>query len=259
MVIHIRRANEMKGYDMTIENSDQTRPGSGSSGARVGRAAAWFAAGALGATALTGVAVAATTDADNGEQSPETQVAGPRGPGGMFGPGGHGGRARHPGGPAGGPMLHSEGVIEDQDGGFQDVVMQRGKVTEVSDKSITVQSSDEHSEAFEVNDETKIHKDRDEKLIDDIAVGDTVHVMAKKDGDKSIAVRLGAISAEKAAGMEETRQRFQEYREQLRNGEIEELPEEMREFFEERREQRQNGDAKGSGFRGGPPAGALNS
>lgn len=224
---------------MTIEDSNDTQSGANGKAARFGRATAWFAAGALGATALTGVAMAATSDTESGEQSPQTQMEGRGGPGGMGGPGG---RGRHPGGPGGSAMLHGEGVIEDKDGEYQNVATQKGEVTEVGEQSITVVSEDGHSVEYTVNGDTKVQKDHEDKSIGDINNGDTVRVMAKKDGENLTAVRVGAMSPEKVAEMEETRQRFQEYREQLRNGEIEELPEEMREFFQERREQFQKGE-----------------
>lgn len=220
---------------MINDSPNNTRSGANSKGARIGRAAAWFTAGALGATALTGIAMAATTDADSAETNPGAQMEGRGGPGGKGGPGGHGGPGRHPGGPGGGSMIHSDGVIEDKDGEFQKVTMQQGKVTEVGDDFIAVESEDGYSANYMVNDDTKINKDREEKLIGDIAVGDTVHAMAKKDGDNLAAVRIGAISEEQAAEMEQRR-------------------EEMRERFEERREQRQKGETTESGFRGGPPA-----
>ena len=218
---------------MTIEESSNTSSGIGSKGARIGRAAAWFTAGALGATALTGVAVAATFDADSGEANPTVQAEGRGGPGGKGGPGGPG---RHHGGPAGGPMLHSEGVIEDKDGEYRDVASQKGKVTKVTDTSITIESEDDYSQTYVVTDDTRVSKDREDKSIGDIKNGDTVRVVAKKDGNRLTAVRVGAMSPEKAAEMAERR-------------------EEMRQRFEERREPRQNGETAESGFWGEAPTG----
>ena len=133
-------------------------------------------------------------------------------------------------------MLHGEGVIEDKDGEYQDVATQRGVVTEVGDDStITVRSEDGHLASYKVTDDTKVSKDREEKSIADISKDDTVHIVAKKDGNSLTALRIGAMSQEKAAEMEERR-------------------EELRQRFEERREQRQNGETAESGFWGGPPA-----
>lgn len=196
--------------------------------AKYGRAAAWFAAGALGATALTGVAMATTVPVDDSDGNTQEQAERHRGPGGKGGPGGRAG------GP-GGPMLHSEGVIETPEGEYKDVVSQRGKVTEVSDSSITVASEDGYTANYTVNSETKIHKDRSEKAISDVAVGDSVMVRATKDGNDVTAKHIGALSPEEAAKMEERR-------------------EEMKQKRQERREQRQNGETTESGFRGGPPA-----
>lgn len=222
-------------------HSDNTPSGTGTKGARVGRAAAWFTAGALGATAITGVAMAATSDADSGEDSQQSQIEGhgrPGGPGGPSGPG------RHLGRPGGGPMLHGEGVIKGKDGNYQEVATQKGEVTKVGSTSVTIVSDDGYSAEYDVNDDTKVHKDREDASINDIATGDTVHVVARtanavgeKDGDKQVAVMIGAMSPEQAAEMEERR-------------------EEMRQRFKERREQRQNGDAAESGFWGGPPTSA---
>jgi hypothetical protein len=190
---------------MTIADPNNTPSESRSRGARVGRAAAWFTAGALGATALTGVAMAATSDTDSSEDNAQAQTEGQRGPGGMGGPSGHG---RHHGGP-GGPMLHGQGVIEDQDGNYKDVATQKGEVTAVGDTSINVVSEDGFTSEYVVNDDTGVHKDREDKTIGAINVGDTVHVTATKEGETQTAVRIGALSPEQAAEMEERREQFQ--------------------------------------------------
>lgn len=220
---------------MTNANSDNTQSGADGTGIRIGRAAIWFAAGAMGATALTGVAMAATSDADSVETNSQAQMEGRGGSEGKGGPGGHGRRGGHPGGPGGAAMLHSEGVIEDKDGEYQNVVTQKGKVTAVDEASITVESEDGYSSSYAVNDDTKVHKDRGDKSISDIKVGDTVRLMAKKDGENLIAARVGATSPEQAAKMEKRR-------------------EEMRKRFDERHDQHQNDQTSESALWDGPPA-----
>ncbi|MCB0917275.1 MAG: hypothetical protein KDC39_01760 [Actinobacteria bacterium] len=200
---------------------------------RIGRAAAWFAAGALGATALTGVAFANVTAQDNNDDNQtESEEMGPGigprgGPGHHHGPGG-------PGGGMGGPMLHGEGVVQTPDGEYQDVVTQQGSVTEINDNSIVVTSEDGFTASYKVNDDTEIHKNREEVSISDLATGDVVHVFAQKKGGNVVAQRIGAMTAEQAAEMEQRR-------------------EEMRQQFEQRREEQQQdsgGDTSESGWRG---------
>ena len=225
-----------------LNTPPSTGPGRG---VRVGRATAWFVAGALGATALTGVALATTVNAQDENQDGQEQAEGD-GPRGHRGPGGPGGHKGHggPGGP-GGPMLHSEGVIETPEGEYKDVVSQRGSVTEVNDNSITVASEDGYTANYSVNDDTKIHKSRSEATISDIAVGDEVRVMAEKNGDDVAAKHIGAMTAEEAAEAEKRR-------------------EEMRQEMEERRAERENnqnngdGETQDSGFTGGPRFGVQN-
>lgn len=219
---------ERNTMDQNIEEQHNPRSG------RIGRAAAWFAAGALGATALTGVAYANVTAQDNTDEG-NSQGTEPRegfeprgGPGG-----GPGGKGHHGPRGMGGPMLHSEGVIETPDGEYQDVVTQKGTASEVNQDSLVVTSEDGFTASYNVNEETKIHKNREEVSLSDLSEGDVVHVLAQKDGGDVVAKRIGAMSAEQAAEMEQRR-------------------EEMRQRFEERRQQRQEqgGDTSESRWRG---------
>lgn len=114
---------------------------------------------------------------------------GPRGPGGQGepsgqgGPGGNGGQGGpdRPGGPGGpkGELLHGEDVVKDSDG-IKTLNTQQGTVTEVSETSITVKSSDDFLATYTVNGDTKVGKDGKQSAIADVKVGDTVHVNGTK-------------------------------------------------------------------------------
>ena len=194
-----------------------------SRGTRFGRAAAFVAAGALGATALTGVALAQDESESTAPSATEQTQRGPGGPGGHHGPRGGG-----PGGP-GGPMLHSDGVVETEDGVYTQVASQKGEVTDISETSITIVSEDGYSASYTVNGDTEVNKDREDVSISDIAVGDSVGVRAEKDGDALVAKHIGSMSEELRAEMEAQR-------------------EERMQQFQER--QQQDGDQDNAGFTG---------
>ena len=103
--------------------------------------------------------------------------------------------------------LHGESVVKKSDGTFATELGQRGTVEAVSGTSITVKSEDGYSQAYTVNDETKITQvaaadstpgtaDGGKRpkpaagSIADIATGDVVRISGVKDGDQVTAERI---------------------------------------------------------------------
>ena len=103
--------------------------------------------------------------------------------------------------------LHGESVVKKADGTFATELGQRGTVEAVSGNSITVRSEDGYSQAYTVNDETKITQvaaadstpgtaDGGKRpkpaagSIADIATGDVVRISGVKDGDQVTAERI---------------------------------------------------------------------
>ena len=70
-----------------------------------------------------------------------------------------------------------------------------GKVTSVSDNSITVETTAKQSVTVEVNDETKFEKSGAAATLKDLKVGDKVVIHAVPSGEKLIAheVHFGAM------------------------------------------------------------------
>jgi hypothetical protein len=201
----------------------QSRGGTMSStrGREAAKAAAWIAAGALGATALTGIAFAATdsptatptpqatqspnaTTPPNGDDAPDMGMRG--------GPGGHHGFG--PGGPGRGlgAVLHGDVTVEGEDGNAKLVRMQKGTVESIGDGTLTVKSSDGYTSTWTVNDDTTIRRDRDEAALADLKVGDTVIARGPLSGDTATARMVQALSPEAAAEMTERIEEFKERR-----------------------------------------------
>ena len=103
--------------------------------------------------------------------------------------------------------LHGESVVKKADGTFATELGQRGTVEAVSGTSITVKSEDGYSQAYTVNEETKITQvpaadgtpgtvDGGKRLkpaagsIADIATGDVVRISGVKNGDQVTAERI---------------------------------------------------------------------
>ena len=68
-----------------------------------------------------------------------------------------------------------------------------GKVTKISDKSITVETVKKEVKTVEITAETRFLKGESPASVKDLKVGDRVAVQAKQDGDKlrATVVRLG--------------------------------------------------------------------
>lgn len=209
---------------------------------RPGRAIAYIAAGAIGATAITGIAFAANntpspTPNTPGQNAPDQGVPGdrdgdgPGGPGMMGGNGGpgmmgdrdgDGGPGGHhrggPGGPRGfdfgGRVQHGEAVVTMPDGTTQNVRVQSGTVKSVSDTQLVVTSDDGTEWTWPITAETKVHKSRNDAKASDIAVGDKAMVFGTVSGDTVTTLRVGALTADEAKAMEQRRAERQQQRQQ---------------------------------------------
>ena len=79
-----------------------------------------------------------------------------------------------------------------------------GKVSSISDNSITVETTAKQSVTVEVNDKTKFEKSDESAALKDLKVGDKVVIHANVSGDKLIAseVRFGAKKTKSIEGMQ---------------------------------------------------------
>jgi hypothetical protein len=83
------------------------------------------------------------------------------------------------GGPAGvRNALHGEVVVSKDGGGTETITFQRGEVTDVSDKAVTVKSGDGVTTTYGVNGDTTVNGGRDK--IASVAKAEQVVVMAQK-------------------------------------------------------------------------------
>jgi preprotein translocase subunit YajC len=75
-----------------------------------------------------------------------------------------------------------------------------GKVTSISDKSITVETTDKKSVTVDVTDKTKFEKSGAAATLKDLKVGDKVVIHADASGDKLVAneVHFGAKKAKQS-------------------------------------------------------------
>jgi len=103
-------------------------------------------------------------------------------------PGGPGG-----GGP-GGRLLHGEAVVEDASGDVLTRLTQSGEVTDISNSSITVESSDGFVAEYVVDGDTLVRSPDatdDGSRLDGIESGDNVHVVADAAGGENTALMVG--------------------------------------------------------------------
>jgi hypothetical protein len=103
-------------------------------------------------------------------------------------PGGPGG-----GGP-GGRLLHGEAVVEDASGDVLTRLSQSGEVTDISNSSITVESSDGFVAEYVVDGDTLVRSPDatdDGGRLDGIESGDSVHVVADAAGGENTALMVG--------------------------------------------------------------------
>lgn len=148
-------------------------------------AAAWVAAGAIGATALTGLAVAAPGGAST---SGTVAVAGQTDDQAS-------GRERLR------AFLHGEITVQGADGPTT-LDLQRGEVTAATATSVTVRSSDGFTTAYAVGSSTTVRRDRATVTADALAVGDTAFVRA----EGTTATTIRALSPE---GLAKAKERMQ--------------------------------------------------
>ncbi|HVT20804.1 MAG TPA: DUF5666 domain-containing protein [Mycobacteriales bacterium] len=88
-------------------------------------------------------------------------------------------------------MLHDLATVETSDGTFEQYASQFGKVSAVSDTSITVVSADEYSATYVIDDDTVVFKDGDKATTADIATGDKVMVRAEDEDGSFTAEVIG--------------------------------------------------------------------
>ncbi|MFC0029890.1 hypothetical protein ACFFMM_10175 [Micromonospora chaiyaphumensis] len=83
--------------------------------------------------------------------------------------------------------LHGEVVVQTKDGGTKTVAVQRGQVTAVDAKSMTVKSTDGFTMTWTFDEKIRVVERRATVQSSDIKVGTTVGVAGAKDGDTSVA------------------------------------------------------------------------
>jgi hypothetical protein len=127
-------------------------------------AAAFVAAGALGATLLTGVA-GAVGAAPAADPSPSVSSSSPA----AQAPG-RGGLLRS--------LLHGQLTVADGDGTAV-VDVQRGEVVAASDTSVTVRSSDGYEQTYAIDGDTVVRRDRSDVDGSALRKGDTAMVRAQ--------------------------------------------------------------------------------
>ena len=142
-------------------------------------AAAWVAAGALGATVLTGLAVAAPASTSSTGSVAAAATSSPAA----------GDRERLRDRLR--AFLHGEITVQGTDGPTE-VALQRGEVTAASASSVTVRSSDGFTTTYAVGASTLVRRDRATVTADRLEVGDTALVRAT--GTDATAIR--ALSPE---------------------------------------------------------------
>lgn len=204
-----------------------------SRGARLAKAGALIGAGALAATALTGIAFGAGSS--SGPVVPAAYGSsgygmgpGGTGPGGTapggtmgdhdgLGPRGHGmgmGMGLRGGFGAGGPLLHGEGVVKDQDGAYVNVRMQTGTVVSATATSVVIKSDDGVTWTWPVTSATTVERDGSTVTADTLVAGDKVRATGTVKDGVVTTTRIHALSAAKAAELEQRREERQQKREE---------------------------------------------
>ncbi len=163
-----------------------------SPGPRRRRRASTIVGGILAAGLLGGLFLASLTSAGAQTTTPRTPTAprpserphGPfRGPGpGRFGEPGFGFDGFGP------RVLHGEFTAKSPSGAYQTLAVQTGQVTAVSSSSITLRSEDGFTRTYAVDTNTMVNAGRDG--IGSVTKGDSVHVVAKSNGDTATAVHI---------------------------------------------------------------------
>jgi hypothetical protein len=115
---------------------------------------------------------------------------------------------RGPGGPHGRGLVRSEAVVEGQeDGEFNTIKVDRGILKGVEGGTLTIEEADGKTVEVATNDDTKFRRDGEEADLGDLKNGDHVTTFQVKEGDGDfVTKRVKAISAQRAAELEERRQ-----------------------------------------------------
>jgi hypothetical protein len=79
--------------------------------------------------------------------------------------------------------LHGEVVVQTKDGGTKTIAVQRGQVTAIDDREMTVRSADGFTMTWTFGDKLRVVERRTTVQPSDLKVGTTVGVAGTKDGD----------------------------------------------------------------------------
>ncbi|MER6587256.1 hypothetical protein [Micromonospora chalcea] len=83
--------------------------------------------------------------------------------------------------------LHGEAVVRTRDGGTRTVAVQRGEVTAIDERSMTVKSTDGFTATWMFGDKLRVVERRTAIRSNDIKIGTTVAVAGAKDGGGNVA------------------------------------------------------------------------
>ncbi len=83
--------------------------------------------------------------------------------------------------------LHGEAVVRTRDGGTRTVAVQRGEVTAIDERSMTVKSTDGFTATWTFGDKLRVVERRTAIRSNDIKIGTTVAVAGAKDGGGNVA------------------------------------------------------------------------
>jgi hypothetical protein len=91
-------------------------------------------------------------------------------------------------------VQHGELVLEGRNGTAVTMDVQRGQVTAVSATSISLRSADGYTATYAVGADTRVRLSGTPKTIGDVKVGDTVGVLATRNGETMTATHVTARS-----------------------------------------------------------------
>jgi hypothetical protein len=134
---------------------------------------------------VAAVNAANASNASSGQGGPGAMTSGAGGYGQGFGPGDGGDTGRRGGIGSLGAALHGEFVVSTDSGGTETRRLQRGKVTAVGNGSLSVTSTDNFAATYTVGSGVDVSN---------VAVGDTVTVIATVDGAAVTAVTVAEAS-----------------------------------------------------------------
>lgn len=124
------------------------------------------------------------------------------------------------------PPVRGELVVPGQeDGTFNTIKIDRGILKSVNGTTVVIDEADGTTVEIPTDENTRVHRDREEAKVGDLVAGDHIFALRVKDGDTFVTKGIRAISAEKW-------EEFQSRREDRR--------EDRRDFRRERRQERRN-------------------